>query len=250
MSLVADRPEGRVLWVDAQPESLDLVSRLLHAHRVTVQCVPDFETALSRIQAWVPHLLLLDYGWSATGMHYETFVYAELPLVDPYGVGNKLFDNPWHYTAIPIVLVTGGLPATVPGYVIPHLSRVAYFLPKPCGVSHLVQRVLDILLISLLSFTLEPHKRRVWIEGTSHLISPRELDILLLLAHSYSQPLTALQLVRRLYDEKGIISNEGQVRVTIHRIRRKLEPEPTQFQLLCNEGNGYFLSRKPAWHSV
>ena len=141
----ARMPEWRLLWVDAQPESLDLTRRLLKTRRITVRRVPDFETALDQIQDWVPHVLLLDYGRSATGMHYETFVYEELPPVDPYGAGGQLFDNPWHYTAIPILLATGGLPATVPGYVTPHLTRVAHFLPKPCHASHLVQRVEDLL---------------------------------------------------------------------------------------------------------
>ena len=225
-------PEWRLLWVDTQPEVLDPARCLLQAHRITVRCVPDYETALGQVQAWVPHVLLLDYGRSAKGMHYETFVYEELPLVDPYGAGGQLFDNPWCYTAIPILLATGGLPATVPGYVTPHLTRVAYFLPKPCHVSHLVQRVQDLLRIPPLGLTLEPHRRRVWIQGTSHSLPPRELDILLLLAHSHPKPLTAPQLVRRLHDDKGIRSNEAQVRVAIHRMRQILETEPTKPQLL------------------
>lgn len=245
----ARMPELRLLWVDARPELLDPAQRLLQAHRITVRCVPDFEVALGKIRTWVPHVLLLEYGRSATGMHYETFVYEELPLVDPYGVGGQLFDNPWHYTEIPILLTTGGLPATVPGYVAPHLTRVAYFLPKPCDVSHLVQRVRDLLRIPPLGLTLEPHRRRVWVRGMPHSLSPRDLDILLLLAHGHPQPLTAPQLVQRLHDEKGIRSNEAQVRVAVHHMRQILEMEPTKPQLLCNEGHGYFLSHKPAWHS-
>ncbi len=246
----ARMPEGRLLWVDAQPESLDPARRLLQARRITVRCVPGFETALDQIQAWAPHVLLLDYGRSATGMHYETFVYEELPPVDPYGAGGQLFDNPWRHTEIPILLATGGLPATVPGYVTPHLTRVACFLPKPCHVSHLVQRVQDLLRVPPLGLTLEPHRRRVWIQGTPHSLPPRDTDILLLLAHSHPEPLTAPQLVRRLHDDKGIRSNEAQVRVAIHHMRQILETEPTKPQLLCNEGQGYFLARKPAWHSA
>ena len=243
-------PDCRLLWVDARPESLDPVQRLLKTHRITVRCVPDFEAALGQVQTWVPHILLLDYGRSATGMHYETFVYEELPLVDPYGAGGQLFDNPWRYMATPILLAAGGLPATVPGYVTPHLTRVAYFLPKPCDVSHLVQRVRDILRIPSLGLTLDPHRRRVWIQGTSHSLSPRELDILRLLAHSHPEPLTAPQLVQRLRDEKGIRTNEAKVRVDIHHIRQILETVPAKPRLLCNEGHGYFLSHKPAWHAA
>ena len=243
-------PDCRLLWVDAQPESPDQVRHLLKTHRITVRCVPDFETALGLIQTWVPHLLLLEYKPSAKGMHYATFVYEELPLVDPFGAGGLLFDNPWHYTETPILLATGGPPATVPGYVTPHLTRVAYFLPKPCNVSHLVQRVRDLLQIPPLGLTLEPHRRRVWIQGTPHSLSPRELDILLLLAHSHPEPLTAPQLVQRLHDEQGIRTNEAKVRVAIHHMRQILETEPTTPQLLCNEGRGYFLPHKPAWHSA
>ena len=89
-------PDCRLLWVDAQPESPDQVRHLLKTHRITVRCVPDFETALGLIRTWVPHLLLLEYKPSAKGMHYTTFVYEELPQMDPYGAGGLLFDNPWH----------------------------------------------------------------------------------------------------------------------------------------------------------
>ena len=239
----------RLLWVDTQPESLDAVRRLLATHRITVQCVSDFETALGQIRTWTPHVLILEYKPSATGMHYATFVYEELPLVDPFGFGGQLFDNPWRYTETPILMTTGDLPATVPGYVTPHLTRLAYFLRKPCNVSHLVQRVRDILQTPSLGLTLEPHRRRVWIQGMPHSLSPRELDILLLLAHSHPEPLTAPQLVQRLHDEKGIRTNEAKVRVDIHHMRQILETVPAKPQLLCNEGHGYFLSHKPAWHS-
>lgn len=243
-------PERRVLWVDAQAEELESIQLQLKSHRITIECVPDFELALEKIRSWEPHILQLEYAQSAKGMHYETFVYEELPLVDPYGAGGPLFDNPWGYTAIPILLVTGGPPVLVPGHVTPLLQRVNHFIPKPCNVSHVVQRVRDLLRIPSLGLVLDPDRRRVLVRGTPQLLSPRKLEILKILAGSYPHPLTALQLARELHDKEGIQSSENQVRATVQKLRQSLETNPTEPQLLCNHGHGYFLSDRPQWHSA
>ena len=71
--------------------------------------------------------------WTTTSgaTAYATFVHTRLPLVDPYRMTGPLADNPWQHTAIPILLVSGGPPVTIPGFVAPHLHRVAHFVPKP-----------------------------------------------------------------------------------------------------------------------
>ena len=131
----------RLLWVDAQPSALDWGARHFQACRLAVRFVDNFERALEEIGAWCPHLLLLDYTMPTGAMAYETFVHAQLPLVDPYRTPGPLADNPWRHTAIPILLVSGGPPATIPGFVAPHLHRAAHFVPKPFEPSHLLPLV-------------------------------------------------------------------------------------------------------------
>ncbi|MDE0671662.1 MAG: hypothetical protein OXH72_07965, partial [Caldilineaceae bacterium] len=87
----------RLLWVDSTPTALDPAGRFLRAHHLDLRFVDSFEAALVEIDTWSPHLLLLDYTSGA--MAYATFVYARLPLVDPYRATGPLANNPWRHTA-------------------------------------------------------------------------------------------------------------------------------------------------------
>jgi diguanylate cyclase (GGDEF)-like protein len=50
----------RVLVVDDDRENIELLSQYLSQEGLSVQSAPDGETALHRIKAWKPHLILLD----------------------------------------------------------------------------------------------------------------------------------------------------------------------------------------------
>ena len=131
-----------VLWVDSAGDARQPTCKLLAAHHITVHCVDSFAEALGQIPRLHPHLLLLAYPPAAAAdMRYETFVYTELPRVDPYRPPGAWAVNPWHYTEIPILLQAADL---APGCLAPLLHR-AYPLSTPYEPCLLLPRVQTLL---------------------------------------------------------------------------------------------------------
>lgn len=232
----------RLLWVDAQPTSLESAQCFLQAQGLTLRLADCFEAALDAIRTWMPHLLLLDYTMPSGAMPYETFVYAELPELDPYRPQGPLAANPWQHSAIPILLVAGAPMTSVRGYVIPHLTRAAHFLPKPCEPCHLVHIVHTLLPEPDPGLILDQCRGCVQVRGVSYPVSPGGMELLLTLARHHPRPLTASELVHHMYEDQGISTSETNVRMTVHTLRRVLETDPAHPQLLRNERRGYFLS--------
>ncbi len=232
----------RLLWVDAQPSILDQAGRFLRAHRLDLRFMDSFEKALVEMDTWSPHLLLLDY--TSGTMAYETFVHVRLPLVDPYRMTGPLADNPWQHTAIPILLVSGGPPVTIPGFVAPHLHRVAHFVPKPFEPSCLLPLVDKLLPEPKPGLILDPDHGWVEVQGCRHTVSERRMDLLVTLARHHPRPLNAAQLVQHLSRERGVLATETAVRTAFSSLRRQLEGDGFP-SLVDNQRNGYFLTRLP-----
>ena len=234
----------RLLWVDAQPAALDQARRYFQACHLAVRFVDNFEEALVEVDTRSPHLLLLDYDMPTSAMAYETFVHVRLPLVDPYRMTGPLADNPWRHTAMPILLVSGGPPVTIPGFVAPHLHRVAHFVPKPFEPSHLLPLVEKLLPERHAGIILDPDQGCMEVQGIRRAVSGRRMDLLVTLARHHPRPLTAAQLVRHLSQERGVLTTETAVRVAVSSLRRQLEGDGLP-SLVDNRRNGYFLTRPP-----
>ncbi len=236
----------RLLWVDAQPATLVHAQRFLQVqHQMALRLVDSFEAALETIPIWRPHLLLLDYTVPTSTMPYENFVHAQLPLVDPYRPRGPLADNPWQYATIPILLVAGEPLISVPGLVVPHLTRVHHFLPKPCDPCYLVQLVLKLLPDPDRSVIIDPNRGQIQIHGISRLVTPRRMDLLATLASCHPQPLTAAELVRHMAQDRGVHTSETSVRTMVSTLRKTLVFDPDRGPLVGNDGQGYYLTYVP-----
>lgn len=233
----------RLLWADAQPSVLDQAGRFLRAHRLDLRFVDSFEKALVEVDTWSPHLLLLDYDMPTSAMAYETFVHVRLPLVDPYRMTGPLANNPWQHTAIPILLVSGGPSVTVPGFVAPHLHRVAHFVPKPVEPSCLLPLVEKLLPEPKPGIVLDPDHGCVEVQGCRHTVSEQGMDLLATLARHHPRPLTAARLVQRMHEERGVLTSESSVRMAVLALRRQLVVDDPR-SLVANSG-GYFLTCTP-----
>lgn len=233
-------PPRTVLWVDRAGVDRQPTCKLLAAQHITVHCVDSFAEALEQITRLHPHLLLLAYLPAAPDMRYETFVYTELPRVDPYRPQGPWAVNPWPYTEIPILLQAADLP---PGCLAPLLHR-AYPLSVPCYPCLLLPRVRALLPPPPPGLILEATHQRVWWQGSPYRVPPRGLDILHLLARSHPQPLTAAQLARQLRDTKGVHTTDTQVRMAIRRLHQRLPAG--QAPLIVNRRPGYCLTHPPA----
>lgn len=231
----------RLLWVDDQPSTLDHAGRFLRAHHLDLRFVDSFEAALVEIDTWSPHLLLLDYA--AGAMPYETFVHAQLPLVDPYRATGSLMDNPWQHKASPILMVAGEPMASTPGLRAPHLTRAAYFVPKPVEPSCLLSMVDKLLPEPNPGITLDPDQGCVEVQGCQHTVSEQSMDLLVTLTRHHPRPLTAVQLAQRMHEERGVLISEASVRMAVLALRRQLVVDDPR-SLIANKG-GYFLTCTP-----
>ncbi len=120
---LADSTRARVLVVDDEPCSLDVLTRVLQPH-YEVQAAPSGKRALeicSREQR--PDLILLD---------------VVMPEMDGYGVLAKLRENPATH-AIPVIFVTGQSSTQDEKYGL-ELGAVDY-IAKPCSPAIVLARV-------------------------------------------------------------------------------------------------------------
>ena len=90
-SLAPPAPRPRVLVVDDDRQSRDLLARILTKEHYDVQTAADGETALSAVAAQLPDLILLD---------------VHLPGVNGFDVCHRLKQSQ-ATRLVPIVLVTG-----------------------------------------------------------------------------------------------------------------------------------------------
>lgn len=231
----------RLLWVDAQPSTLDHAGRFLRAHHLDLRFVDSFEKALVEMDTWSPHLLLLDYTSGA--MAYATFVYAQLPLVDPYRATGCLENNPWRHTACPILLTADEPTTSTPGLIAPHLARVAHFMPKPVEPSCLISLVDKWLPETHPGIVLDPDHGQVEVQGCRHTVSEQRMDLLVTLARHHPRPLTAARLAQRMHKERGVLTSESAVRMTVSALRRQLVVDDPR-SLIANKC-GYFLTCTP-----
>jgi len=244
MPAAPDHP-WRILWVDTEVTTQPLVLRHLQAQGLRVRSLSSFEQAVPQVRTWAPHLLVLDYVTARAAMCYETFVHVELPLTDPYRTGGPLAANPWGHRAVPLVLTAGGSLAATPGYMIPHLTRATRFLAKPYDPVHLVHVVKTLLPLPVPGLVVDLVRGVVELEGVPHRVSPRGLDLLALLVRCHPRPCPAALLVQHLWEAYGVTTSETSVRMRIQALRRVLESDPAQPRLLCNAGQGYFLTQQP-----
>ena len=70
---------GRILIVDDNPTNQKLTAFLLTAHGYEVRTAVDAETALEGMEAWTPHLILMD---------------LQLPKMDGFELTRRLKSNP------------------------------------------------------------------------------------------------------------------------------------------------------------
>ena len=90
----------RILVVDDEKENVDLLTQYLAGEGYAIQGASESETALHRVKAWKPHLILLDIN---------------MPGISGLELIQKIRDaTPQDYVAI--ILVSGNLTADdVPG---------------------------------------------------------------------------------------------------------------------------------------
>lgn len=225
---------ARILAVDDDPATRELVEFTLRAEGHEVRAVGDSTTARSEIPIFQPEMLVLDFSLPDTN-------------------GAELCAEIRATSRVPILMLTGrgSEHDKARGF----RSGADDYLVKPFSTRELGLRVEALLRRS--AWGTSPTEVNVLgnleIDGTARTVrrggqliplSAMEFDILAALASTPGAPWSPERLARRLGATVTSPSEAAELmRVKMSRLRRKLEPDPANpVYLQSQRGSGYFLA--------
>jgi DNA-binding response OmpR family regulator len=211
-------PVGTVLVVDDEPMVREVVARYLRLDGFGVHEAADGLTALDWLSSQRPDLVVLD---------------IMLPGTDGLTILRRLREQ----DDVPVILLTAraeevdrvvGLELGADDYVV-----------KPFSARELVARVRSVLRRStfrpmaddtrVLDFgglLIEPLSREVTVDGQRVDLTPKEFDLLVVLARSPRQVFSRRQLLAQVWDSAPEYQDPATVTVHVGRLRQKLERDP------------------------
>jgi DNA-binding response OmpR family regulator len=229
---MAQVDEGtRVLIVDDEPMVRDVLERYLTRSGFIVDSAGDGETAIAAFDASRPDLVVLD---------------LMLPRIDGFAVFHSIRAR----AATPVIMLTarGGETERIAGLELGADDYVA----KPFSPREVVARVQAVLRRQLSQDGTAGKKRLIFehleIDGVSRevrvrgrvvALTPKEFDLLYLMAASSRTAFTRSQLLDELWD-LAFEGDPSTVTVHIRRLREKIERDPSQPERLVTVwGIGY-----------
>jgi DNA-binding response OmpR family regulator len=221
----------RVLIVDDEPMVRDVLERYLTRSGFIAASAGDGEAALTAFDAARPDIVLLD---------------LMLPRVDGFSV----FQSIRARAATPVIMLTarGGEAERIAGLELGADDYVA----KPFSPREVVARVQAVLRrqsaqsgsserekLLFDDLEIDGSSREVRFEGQSAALTPKEFDLLYLMASSPRTVFTRSELLDELWD-LSFQGDPSTVTVHIRRLREKIERDPsTPAHLVTIRGVGY-----------
>ena len=223
---------GRLLIVDDEPQILRALTPALAAAGFTVSTADNGEAALAQLAGEPSELVILDLG---------------LPDMD----GKEVIQRIREWSDCPIIVLSA---RDLESEKIAALDLGAdEFVNKPVGVGELLARMRAVMRGRERRFSAQPRfqfgeleinfpARRVMIQGEEVRLTPREYQLLRILAGHAGQVVTHRQIITAVW---GTDTNADAqfVRVLMAQLRQKLERDPSSPELLMTEpGIGYRLT--------
>jgi two-component system, OmpR family, KDP operon response regulator KdpE len=220
----------RVLVVDDERPIRRFLTTSLTAHDYTVFEAVDGPEALAAVIDHRPDLVILDLG---------------LPGMDGIQVTQRLRE----WTQIPIIVLSV---RDQEGDKIAALDAGADdYLTKPFGIGELLARLRVALrraaapggepVFSAGELTVDLARRLVTVSGQEVQLTPTEFDLLRAFVAHAGKVLTHRHLLRQVWG-LGYEDEAHMLRVNIHNLRRKIEPDPSRPTYIVTEpGVGYRL---------
>lgn len=222
---------GRLLLVDDEPQIVRALTPALTAAGYVVETANDGETALTRMAAEPCDVVILDLG---------------LPDMD----GKAVIERLREWTDAPIIVLSA---RDLEAEKIAALDLGADdFVNKPVGVGELLARVRASLRGRERRFASQARfrsgdlqidfaLRRVLVQDEEVKLTPREYDLLRILARHAGRVVTHRQVITAVWGASAQVDAQF-VRVLIGQLRQKLEAEPSAPRLVLTEpGVGYRL---------
>jgi DNA-binding response OmpR family regulator len=226
----------RILVVDDDPAIRRLVSAKLEASGFAVTAVASGQQALDVIgRDGLPHLAIVDIHMPGMG-------------------GFELCEAVQQYADLPVIMLTA---VHEEDTVIWGIERYAEdYVTKPFSPRELVARVRRVLRrIGDFAYAVGPSERvddrlvvdfvhqEAEVDGQPVSLTPTETKLLYILMRNAGHTVTTDFLLRRLWPLEEQFENT--LRVHIHRLRRKIEPTPSQPQYVVTEREvGYRFAAK------
>jgi DNA-binding response OmpR family regulator len=226
--------QGRVLVVDDEPVVREVLTRYLERDGFEVETAADGEDAIARFDAAAPDLVLLD---------------LMLPRLDGFEVFRAIRSR----SQSPVIMLTarGDVTDRIVGLDV----GADDYVSKPFSPSEVAARVRAVIrrthragpgaaeeagaVLRFDGLEIEPRTREVRVEGTSVRLTPKEFDLLHLLASSPRVVFSRYQLLDELWDV-AFDGDPSTVTVHVRRLREKVERDPSNPRhLITVWGAGY-----------
>lgn len=189
--------------------------------------------------------------------HIQRHGLPHLAIVDinmPFGMDGLTFCEQVHaFSDLPIIMLTA---IDEDETIIRAIDLYAEdYITKPFNPGELIARVRRVLRrIGDFAYTLEPttqvdehlgvnfSEKTAVIDGEAVSLTPTETKLLYILMRNAGRTVTADFIARRLWPLES--SQEERLRVYIHRLRRKIEPESSEPRYIHSQrGVGYYFGR-------
>jgi DNA-binding response OmpR family regulator len=224
--------QGRVLVVDDEPVVCDVLTRYLERDGFAVDTAADGEEAVARFEATDPDLVLLD---------------LMLPRLDGFAVFRAIRSR----SRSPVIMLTarGDVTDRIVGLEI----GADDYISKPFSPSEVVARVRAVIrrtqpgdppgirgpVLRFDGLEIEPRTREVRVRGRAVRLTPKEFDLLHLIASNPGVVYSRYQLLDEVWDV-AFKGDPSTVTVHVRRLREKIEPDPSHPQRLITVwGAGY-----------
>jgi two-component system KDP operon response regulator KdpE len=222
---------GRLLIVDDEPQMVRALTPAMVAAGFAVTAAENGEGALAQLASEPSEVVILDLG---------------LPDMD----GKDVIQRIREWSDAPIIVLSA---RDLEAEKIAALDLGADdFVNKPVGVGELLARIRAVMRGRERRFSAQPRfqfgdleinfpARRVMIQGEEVRLTPREYQLLRILASHAGQVVTHRQIITAVWGTETNADAQF-VRVLMAQLRQKLEAEPSSPELLMTEpGIGYRL---------
>jgi DNA-binding response OmpR family regulator len=221
----------RLLIVDDEQDLVQLMKERFEAEGYDVVAYPDALPALHYVKSCgLPHLALID---------------LELPSMHGFELSDKLKA----LGDVPIMFITGNKEAATA--TIGLLNYAEDYIRKPFHISELAARVRRVLsrfpdffyaqtpVIRVDDWlSVDFGQRRLLIEGRAEALTPIEANLLHILMRNAGRVISSEMLIARVWPSEDVY--EDTLRVHMHRLRRKIEPDFRRPRYIHTErGMGY-----------
>lgn len=218
-----------ILIVEDEPELVGILTFLLKKEGYGVDVAFDGENALVEIQTNPPDMVLLD---------------IMLPKIDGFDLCNMIRKE----TSIPVIILSARADEE---YVIKGLELGADdYITKPFNHRELILRVNRLLertrankktgSIVIGRIEINPASKEVFVDDQKKSLTPVEYKLLHCLAVNENRVLSWQSLIKEVWGQEKREGGNELVKVNIRRLRKKLEPDPSNPVYLTNVwGMGY-----------